>query len=58
MSSLKEQLLPPQVYCGDNENSLNYVDIAKSAKIEYALSNSFAFGGNNTSLIFGVCHEN
>lgn len=58
IKALKEQLLPPQVYCGSNENYLNYVDIAKSAKIEYALSNSFAFGGNNTSLIFGVYNEN
>ncbi len=58
VEALKKQLLPPQIYCDDNENSLNYVDIVKEAKIEYALSNSFAFGGNNTSLIFGVCHEN
>lgn len=58
VEAIKKQLLPPQIYCDNNENSLNYVDIAKEAKIEYALSNSFAFGGNNTSLIFGVSHEN
>ncbi|MCF6308958.1 MAG: beta-ketoacyl-[acyl-carrier-protein] synthase family protein [Sulfurimonas sp.] len=58
VQSLKKQLLPPQIYCADNENSLNYVDIAKNAKIGYVLSNSFAFGGNNTSLIFGACLEN
>lgn len=58
VNALKKQLLPPQIYCTDNETSLNYVDIAKSARIGYSLSNSFAFGGNNTSLIFGVGHEN
>ena len=29
--------------------------IKRTKKINYVLSNSFAFGGNNTSLIFGVC---
>lgn len=58
VQSLKKQLLLPQIYCTDNENTLNYVDFAKNTKIRYILSNSFAFGGNNTSLIFGAYFEN
>lgn len=31
--------------------------IKRTKKINYVLSNSFAFGGNNTSLIFGECRS-
>ena len=58
VESLNKGLLPPQRKCDDNEFSLNFVCEKKEKKIQYALSNSFAFGGNNTSLIFGVVHEN
>lgn len=54
VEAIKKQLLPPQIYCSDNEVALNYVKASSSATIKYALSNSFAFGGNNTSLVFGV----
>jgi len=54
---LKRQTLAPQILTSDNEKDLNFVENATTAKIENVLSNSFAFGGNNTSLIFGVCHE-
>ncbi len=57
VQALRRGVLPPQIRCDDNELPLNFVCEAKEKKIEYALSNSFAFGGNNTSLIFGVCNE-
>lgn len=55
--ALKKQLLPPQLDCTQKEKEIHLVSESKELKIEYALSNSFAFGGNNTSLIFGVCLE-
>ncbi len=58
VETLKRGLLPPQIRCDDNESSLNFVCEAQKKKINYAVSNSFAFGGNNTSLIFGVCDDN
>mgnify|MGYP002630907380 CR=1 FL=1 len=58
VEALKRQLLPPQINCERQDKTFNIVQDAASAKIEYALSNSFAFGGNNVSLVFGVCHEN
>ncbi len=54
---LKRQTLAPQILTSDNETDLNFVESALEDKIDYVLSNSFAFGGNNTSLIFGVCNE-
>ncbi len=58
VETLKKQTLPPQIYCNNNESSLNFVTKAQKMKISYAMSNSFAFGGNNVSLIFGVSNEN
>ncbi|NOR58928.1 MAG: beta-ketoacyl-[acyl-carrier-protein] synthase family protein [Sulfurimonas sp.] len=57
VESLKRGLLPPQIKCDSNESNLNFVSDAKKIEMNYALSNSFAFGGNNTSLIFGICNE-
>lgn len=55
---LQEQCLAPQIDTSNNETDLNFVQDPLHTKINYVLSNSFAFGGNNTSLIFGVCHDN
>lgn len=57
VESLKQKKLPPQIKCDKNEVALNFVTESKASDISYALSNSFAFGGNNTSLIFGVPSE-
>jgi 3-oxoacyl-[acyl-carrier-protein] synthase II len=52
--------LPPTIHHGepDPECDLDYVaDGARSADIRVALSNSFAFGGNNASLVLGKFTE-
>ena len=42
----------------DPECDLDYVpEGARPAALNYVLSNSFAFGGNNTSLIFGAANR-
>lgn len=51
--ALQKQILPPNTYLIEAENKeLNYVYEPKVHTINYALSNSLAFGGNNTSLLF------
>ena len=52
--ALKEQKLPPTINLEDPEEGcdLDYVASgARDAKFEYALSNSFGFGGTNASLV-------
>lgn len=53
VESLKKGLVPPQIKSDDNEFDLNIQSEVEEKKLTYILSNSFAFGGNNTSLIFG-----
>ena len=53
--AVKHQLIPPTINyeTPDPECDLDYVPNAKrTATIEYALSNSFGFGGTNGSLVF------
>jgi 3-oxoacyl-[acyl-carrier-protein] synthase II len=53
--AIKHQLIPPTVNFDypDPECDLDYVPNRKrAAKIEYALSNSFGFGGTNAALLF------
>jgi 3-oxoacyl-[acyl-carrier-protein] synthase II len=55
--SLHHRFLPPTVHLTtpDPDCDLDYVsEGARPAALRYTLSNSFAFGGNNTSLIFGA----
>ncbi|WP_190273181.1 beta-ketoacyl-[acyl-carrier-protein] synthase family protein [Shewanella sediminis] len=49
------QALPPQVWDGKqdaNDPSLPLVNKGQTADLNYIMSNSFAFGGSNASLIF------
>jgi 3-oxoacyl-[acyl-carrier-protein] synthase-1 len=51
--------LPPHVWDGERDADLPSLDVLNigrcfAAGERYAMSNSFAFGGNNTSLIFGA----
>jgi 3-oxoacyl-[acyl-carrier-protein] synthase II len=53
--ALRDQVLPPTINLDspDPECDLDYVpNIARKADVEYALSNSFGFGGTNAALIF------
>jgi 3-oxoacyl-[acyl-carrier-protein] synthase II len=55
--ALRDQVLPPTVNLEnpDPECDLDYVpNHSRKAKIEYALSNSFGFGGTNGALLFKV----
>ena len=53
--ALRDQILPPTINqeTPDPECDLDYVpNVARKAQVEYALSNSFGFGGTNAALIF------
>jgi 3-oxoacyl-[acyl-carrier-protein] synthase II len=53
--AVQHQLVPPTINleCPDPECDLDYVpNRAREAAIEYALSNSFGFGGTNAALLF------
>lgn len=53
--ALQKQILPPNTYLKMPENTtLNFVHKAQPQALRYVLSNSLAFGGNNTSLLFGL----
>lgn len=53
--ALQKQIIPASTHLVTPENrALCYADEAKAQKIRYVLSNSLAFGGNNTSLLFGL----
>jgi 3-oxoacyl-[acyl-carrier-protein] synthase II len=53
--ALRDQILPPTINqeIPDPECDLDYIpNVARKASVEYALSNSFGFGGTNAALIF------
>jgi 3-oxoacyl-[acyl-carrier-protein] synthase II len=53
--AVHHQIAPPTINldCQDPECDLDYVPkVARPMKIEYALSNSFGFGGTNAALLF------
>ena len=53
--ALRDQILPPTINqeAPDPECDLDYVpNTARKASVDYALSNSFGFGGTNAALIF------
>jgi 3-oxoacyl-[acyl-carrier-protein] synthase-1 len=52
---IKQGKIPPQTNLEEQENqNITLLQEAKIQKISNVLSNSFAFGGNNTSLILGA----
>ncbi|MDR1983037.1 MAG: beta-ketoacyl-ACP synthase [Holosporaceae bacterium] len=56
LSNLNEdRLLIPHIYDGDDmEDPLTFAKSGQCKKIKYCLSNSFAFGGSNASVIIGT----
>jgi len=54
--ALKRQMVPPTIHLDepDPDCDLDYVPhTSRKQEVRFALSNSFAFGGNNTSVVFG-----
>jgi len=52
---LKQQLIPPQSALKTQQNGdISLLKEPLSSCVKYVLSNSFAFGGNNTSLLFAL----
>lgn len=59
IQALQQQLIPPSKSISNLErDDISFSDEVINTKFNYVLSNSFAFGGNNTSLVFGNCYEN
>lgn len=57
--AITKNTIPPSKDIEDIENeNVAYSNEPISKELKYVLSNSFAFGGNNTSLLFGYCDEN
>lgn len=56
IKSMQENIAPPTVNLNDPEEECQGIDLvphlAKECKIDYAMSNSFGFGGTNATLIF------
>ena len=51
---IKQSMIPPQVALSEVENEKLIIPREAVKKVvPYVMSNSFAFGGNNTSLVFG-----
>ena len=54
--ALRDQILPPTVNLNNQDESTAGMDfvpnVARKAAVNYALSNSFGFGGTNGSLVF------
>jgi 3-oxoacyl-[acyl-carrier-protein] synthase II len=58
--TVRDDRIPPTIHyqSPDPECDLDYVpNQARDAAVDIALSNSFAFGGNNTALVFGKWRE-
>lgn len=53
--ALRDQLLPPTInfQAPDEPTGLDFVpNVARAARIDHAMSNNYAFGGDNSSLVF------
>jgi nodulation protein E len=56
LKAMEDQWVPPTIGLdeADPKCDLDYVpNVGRSMKVEYTMSNSFAFGGLNTTLVFG-----
>ena len=59
--SLENFKLPIHYYDGEYDNelpTLKLVNDTDHASLKYCMSNSYAFGGNNVSLILGLSDDN
>jgi 3-oxoacyl-[acyl-carrier-protein] synthase II len=53
--ALRDGILPPTVnFAADASSELDFVpNVARPAELDVVMSNNYAFGGNNSSLVFG-----
>ena len=57
--ALQKQIIPPSKNLQNPErDDVLFNNDAIEKELSYVVSNSFAFGGNNTSLVLGVCNDN
>lgn len=57
-AAILKGIIPPSKNIQNIENqNILYTNEPIKKELKYVLSNSFAFGGNNTSLLFGKCYE-
>jgi 3-oxoacyl-[acyl-carrier-protein] synthase II len=58
--TLAEELIPPTANLAETDPEIGFdcvPRVARRASVEYALSNSFGFGGQNLSLLFGRARD-
>jgi 3-oxoacyl-[acyl-carrier-protein] synthase II len=59
--ALRDQILPPTINLENQDPETAGMDfvpnVARKAEVEYAMSNSFGFGGTNGALLFRRWHE-
>jgi len=59
--ALRDQILPPTINLENQDPDTQGMDfvpnVARKAEVEYAMSNSFGFGGTNGALLFRRWHE-
>jgi len=54
--AIKRSMIPPQTGLEVQENeNIKVPKESVTTDVKYVISNSFAFGGNNTSILFGAC---
>ena len=59
IQTLRDQFVPPTMNCDNPDPSVGLDYVAHEGRphrIRYAMSNSFAFGGNNASLLLSACN--
>jgi 3-oxoacyl-(acyl-carrier-protein) synthase len=55
--ALYRQTIPPTVHLEDPDPDCDLdtvANVSRSQNVRFAISNSFAFGGNNTAIVFGA----
>ena len=59
--ALRDQILPPTINLENPDPETAGMDLvpkqSRKAEIEYAISNSFGFGGTNGAILFRRWHE-
>ena len=59
--ALRDQILPPTINLENQDPDTAGMDfvpnVARKAEVEYAMSNSFGFGGTNGALLFRRWHQ-